>query len=164
MSQAKKRSVGVTVFGVLFIVFNIVGLISLLVAPAMLQAVVDAGGATPELQAQADATREQLESGMGAAVTLGIMGFGAGVGLLLLQRWARALTLSLAGISILWTIINMFRAGPLPPGQEWVVILGLLPTFAWNGVVIWYFLRPNVKAQFAAIAAPTGQQAHVPTG
>jgi len=156
MSGARKRSVGVTVFGILFIIFNIVGLASLLAAPSMLQSIVDAGGATPELVAQAEATRERLESGLGAAVTLGVFGFGAGVGLLLLQRWARALTLALAVISMVWTLVNVFSAGPLPQGQEWIVVLGLLPTFAWNILVIWYFLRPNVKAQFAAVNAATG--------
>jgi hypothetical protein len=149
MSETRKRSAGVTAFGVLFIIFNVIGLISLFAAPSMLQAIVDAGGATPELQAQADATRAQLESGLGAAVTLGVLGFGAGIGLLLLQRWARALTLALAVISTVWTLVNVFRAGPLPPGQEWMIVLGLVPTIAWNGLVIWYFLRPNITAQFA---------------
>ena len=81
----------------------------------------------------------------------------AGVGVLMLKRWARTLVLINVGIfflmilsPVLFRLIGSPNLFSLPPGHSvhWVVRLlnWLIPS--WVGLVGWYFLRPSVKAQF----------------
>jgi hypothetical protein len=76
-----------------------------------------------------------------------------GVGVLLLLRWARWLTLILGGIAVVTGIAAIGFAALatlLDSGQgfvrSWWVFQAL--NIASNGVGLWYFLRPSVKAQF----------------
>ena len=64
----------------------------------------------------------------------------AGVGLMALQSWACWLVLIIAAISVLWLVWTLFIGS-----INWVILFfGLF----WNGFMLWYFLRPGVKAQF----------------
>ncbi len=96
--------------------------------------------------------RQQLNSVLGGL--LGGMAVVAGIGLLLLATWGRTVAIYQASLSFCYHIIS----GPV--GLSYidvhvsgaVAFIGLLIAFVfpltWNGIVIWYFLRPGVKAQF----------------
>ncbi|MBI4004286.1 MAG: hypothetical protein HY353_04620 [Candidatus Omnitrophica bacterium] len=77
---------------------------------------------------------------------VGVLGLISGVGVLSLQNWARLLILVAAGMSVLLTPIMVWVIYPTLFGES-PVTLGLT-TLVWNGFMIWYFLRPGVKAQF----------------
>ena len=74
---------------------------------------------------------------------LGLINSVSGVGVLLLKNWGRLLTLVSAG---LWFLI-LAGAVATKTLHLTVVILVLL---VWYGSMLWYFLRPSVKAQFQA--------------
>ena len=143
-----KRSRGVTVFGVLFIVFSVLALVSLVATPSLLQNI---RGQLPEnAQVRIDMTLAELSSRMPLAIALSIGGLIAGIGLLLRQRWARLLAIVLSIGALAMTAYQLATQGGLWTGREWVaVIVGTVPSAVWNGLVIWYFLRPPVKAEFA---------------
>ena len=65
-----------------------------------------------------------------------------GIGLLILRTWAYWLTLVAAGLSIAW---SLRAVGETSLGS-------LLYVLGFHGAVLWYFLRPGVKAQFVRAA------------
>jgi len=67
-----------------------------------------------------------------------LLGLGSAIGLLRLREWARLLTLLLAAIMLVWDVPDAVRT----PNVVNVFII------CWTLYVIWYFLRPSVKAQF----------------
>ena len=102
---------------------------------------------------------------------LGIVALTAGIGILLLKGWARFLVIWQAGLSILCAIgtalwgyavslsaVEGLRAIGVAPGMQEMslargaaigtVAMLLLPSLAWNGLLLWFFNRPSVKAQF----------------
>ena len=120
--QMKARG-GVRSFGVLFMLFNamsIVGMVS--------------GSSTdvPNL-----------------SIPIALVGMVAGIGILMLQSWARWTTILLAGYNAGMMILPLLKSGELlarPHGSGAIVLV--LALLAWNVLVLWYFLRPGVKAQF----------------
>lgn len=85
----------------------------------------------------------------------------AGIGLLELQEWARWLCVIGAGVSLVSNFLMLaVPQESLPSLLQWVWVIGeqweswLLVRekvwlgFVWNGLALWYFLRPAVKAQF----------------
>ena len=136
----KKRPVGVTVFGLLFILTGIFfsGMFLLL-----------RHGRDPE----------------GVAAIVGLATIIVGIGLLMLHRWARWVTLMsalaasvvsvLAVASSVWYLLNdviaMHGERAAEGTSKTILVWGLIVWMiflAWNGSILWYFLRPGVKAQF----------------
>ena len=130
----KKRSAGVTIFGVLFICLGIYDLL---------------------LPFQT-ALYYYLQGAQSAAVRLAVIGSGkliSGIGILLLMGWGRHLILAVALFSIFWLVKDLV-------GLRWgvtqfssIVAMQII-AIGWDGLILWYFLRPSVKAQFAR-NAPT---------
>lgn len=127
---------------------------------------------TQELRAVLESPAVRISTFL--AALMGIAAFIAGLGVLLLQGWARTLAIFQAGLSIplglfaamyspqqrLSQAMLRFYEGLVDPatqqhlqqtmalGQtigQWVGIITLL---AWNGFLIWFFSRASVKAQF----------------
>jgi len=69
----------------------------------------------------------------------------AGIGVRGLRYWARLLCLFIAGIFGPTELLSVI-ALPMP-GFTGRVVLSLA-LLAWYGLILWYFLRPSVKAQF----------------
>ena len=64
----------------------------------------------------------------------------AGIGVIRLKNWARWLTLMAAAAWVLfWGV-----AFCMEPKLAWHCLLIL----GWGGLILWYFLRPSVRAQF----------------
>ena len=75
---------------------------------------------------------------------LGLINTVSGVGVLLFKNWGRSLMLVSAG---LWFLILAGALATKTLQYRNVVVLVLL---VWYGSMLWYFLRPSVKAQFQA--------------
>ena len=104
------------------------------------------------------------------AALLSLAALAAGIGLFFLKRWARTAAMWQAGCSIaLGLFVTLFSPqrelteatlrvyeGLIDPqaqqmmhtGQTIGQWLGLLVLLVWNGFILWYFIRPSVKAQF----------------
>ena len=71
-----------------------------------------------------------------------------GLGIMRRQRWARWLAI---GISVLWLsamlLVLMLPTERPADGKEWILFAG---SVALGTAVLWYFLRPSVKAQFVS--------------
>lgn len=129
------RPVGVTVLGVLYLVFS--GLAAL-VALAFLVG----GSALAALIAQeADLAGGIVGAALGfVAVVIAVfaaLGIAVGVGLLKRQTWAWVVAIVFEGFSILGGL------GGLAEG-DWTSIVGLLIA----GLILWYLLTPNVRGWF----------------
>ena len=104
----------------------------------------------------------------GVGVALSAAACVAGVGILLLQGWARQLITWQAALSIPFTVWSSLIAGAfqqrlsnelldltanpsMQPFQQAVQIgqwIGIVMVIAWNGFIVWFFHRAAVKAQF----------------
>ena len=145
----KKRSVGVTVFAVLFIVGAVLALLSLVTTPKAIEMALTTPGLAPETKTQMEATLHLFRSRIGLIALQAIGGLAAGVGLFMLLGWARWLTIILAGLSVIQVGISLVTQRGLPTGPgAGMALAALVFSLAWSGLIIWFFLRPSVKAQF----------------
>ena len=145
----KKRSVGVTIFAILFIVGALLSLISTVTTPKALHAMLDAPGMTAESKTQMQTTLQLFQSRVWLILGQAVAGLAAGVGLLMLQGWARWLTILLAGLNIVQVVVSLVTQGGLGGGAAGAVALvALLFSLAWSGLLIWFFLQSSIKAQF----------------
>ena len=108
------------------------------------------------------------------AGVLSVLALCAGIGLLASQGWARSIAIWQAACSIVFGVIVMcvspqrrlaevamgvYEGLMDPKAQQMMHIghvvgqwLGLLLLLVWNGLIIWYFNRPSVKALFSSTA------------
>ena len=72
----------------------------------------------------------------------------SGIGVLLLKKWAYLIALALIGHGLLWDLLWFtpwyYHTDTLRPMPSWDLVL--------KGLILWYFLRPGVKAQFVKAA------------
>lgn len=157
-----KGPLGVKIFGVLFILSSTLLLLSsillIIVEPRVLQqgfaervvqgfSEEERAALTPEYQKKLEDMEQQLADspatlgslGLIIAMLISLCNVISGIGLLRLKNWARWLTIVIMGISVVWLMIDVVARGTLIRA-----IYGLI----FSGVVLWYFLRPSVKAQF----------------
>lgn len=160
-----KRPLGVKIFGVLFILGGLYGLLSF----ALMAGFARSPGVPPHIQ-------EQLRNSMRFSEQMimlasSVCSLAAGIGLLMLKRWAWVLTLILAGISAGANVINLVilfgRLGTQKeavaqvagqPSIQTMLIIAMVVTglvLSWNGFLAWYFLRSPIKAVFRK--APVGR-------
>ena len=86
--------------------------------------------------------RVALDSGV--QVGFGLSNVVTGVGLLRLQKWAHSLLLAQTlffSLSNLWFLFWLRRGD-----------VTHVTNLVWSGLILWYFLRPTVKAQFVKTA------------
>ena len=115
---------GVRVLGILFTSLNLVSVASVIVL--LLQ-----GMPTPVVILQP------------------IGGLAAGIGILWLKNWGRWLTVLIGAYSATYDAYALVNIRTLFPEPYRPIGLALLvAVLAWNSFIIWYFLRPSVKAQF----------------
>ena len=141
----KRRSWGVTLFGILFILSGAVGVLN----SARKLSVVSQKIQTVQTEQQSDLRRGQRH--LGLVLMASVVFLIQGIGVLRLRRWARWLTLIYAAIQALLfikmlTVLMPMAKDYLVP-QWWV---GSLVNIGQAGLTLWYFLRPSVKAQFAS--------------
>ncbi len=146
----KQRSVGVTVFAVLFIIGGVLGLISLLATPTLLRSAIEAPRIETQAQTQLKTVLQTFESRMGISAVQVLAGLAVGVGLLMLQIWAWWLLLALTGLNVILTLFGVATSGALATGgtSAVVTIFAVVFSLAWSGLIAWFFTRPSVKVQF----------------
>ncbi len=151
-----KHSVGVTLLGFLYIVPSVLNLVSFAINPEdAAQLLSGHPELAPFVPSAVQAQNAVVSSGVyvffNGVVPNGVMNMAnlaAGVGILMLRRWALYLALILAGISIIRAIafLACFPSGTPAPylGVVFYAILSL----GWNGFILWFLLWPSVQAQF----------------
>ncbi|MBI3324053.1 MAG: hypothetical protein HYZ92_02120 [Candidatus Omnitrophica bacterium] len=128
----KKRPLGLTVFGVIFLFVNALALSAdayLIIAnpkPVDFRII----GSRP-------ATMNTVN------VILHLLGLATGLGVLKLRRWAYRTGVFLTAFYLLWGVIE--RWGVELTTAE---LVGMNSRYAVAMLSLWYFLRPAVKAQF----------------
>ena len=121
-----KRSFGVTVFGVLFIV---VGVFCFWLG----------------IKQYSIEHRHWTVDGLAvfmARNVLNLFGVLAGAGMFMLRLWAYRTTLLLA---VGWVLVSVVTLLTGATGVAFPIM------WLWNGCILWYFLRPGVKAQFQRV-------------
>lgn len=130
----KKRSVGLTIIGALFIIGSILSVAMLFLAHS------------PVI----------LSLTMIVFFGFALIGFYAGVGILMLKPSARILAIALLIVKIPYGIINTFKdfnilisGSPIPiPLVLLPLFLGIVLVAGINIGIIFYLTRPKVKEQF----------------
>lgn len=136
---------GIRAFGILF---TILGIAKLLGGWMLLGHVA---GMDSWYHQKPDWTARSVSTALTASYSL--LDLGCGVGLLELKAWARGLVLIIAVTSAILT-----GAALLFDTSVWFFGLPDFPLFSymnlgWNLLVIWYFMRPGVRAQFQKTTA-----------
>ena len=80
---------------------------------------------------------------VGAGVAGSFFSLVMSVGLLGLKSWARLVMLFLASLSVFTVGVGLFVSKHSSKS-----VAGMLSQLLIDAVIIWYFLRPSVKAQF----------------
>ncbi len=153
----KKRPVGITLFGIAFILnglFNGGHCVQLWARAKHLARPFseDRPNLTPEVQKEVDqleadnASRyQQAQLLIVGCLVANVMRVITGLGLLLM--WLPAYWLAL-GFSIFGAALFVVQVAT-GTSVRWISFILIL---GWNGLVVWYFLRPAVKAQFVKAA------------
>jgi len=171
--QTSGRPTGVTVFAILNILFGITGILGVIFSAAMmlLGDNLQFGGPNPVFEVMNDNPTYKIYTivmsfvGLGFAIVL-LM---SGVGLFKMRPWARTLALVYAVYAIVATIIGnvanyffifkpiMEQAVGEGGGQELVIMSGIIGGVVGGCIalilpiaILIYFMRPSVKALFAA--------------
>ena len=145
-----KRSAGITAFAVLFILGNIFALLGGVMAGLLLHSPIFSA-ASPATQQSLTRAIEEMASPLGVlSLLLTVVGLISAFALLKLRAWARWTTMALAGCSVILQFITIMT--PHPEMQD-LAVKALSPyvhafMLFWYGLIIWYFLRPSVTAQF----------------
>ena len=163
-----KPHVGIVTFGVLGILFGIVGMVSNGLVLLMVMAVSN----TPvKLNPTTIETLKMLQGPASVSIVLNVLTaflmFVAGIGLFGLKRWAKTSYLVAAG----FTIASRLAFFPLhftrvtasgvdtmtQTAQQGGAIAGDLAVIVFNVLVFWFLSRANIKALFQAPSRPSSR-------
>lgn len=137
------RPVGVTILAIL----NFIGAAFCLLAGI---GMILGGGVIATMLSQQGAGASGILAGLGAAagvfmIIIGGAGALVGFGLWKLKEWARIVSIVLAGISAALQLLGLL--GSLAHFNVFAVIWSVF-WVAIDGLIIWYLLKPEVKAAF----------------
>lgn len=137
------RPVGVTILAIL----NFIGAACCLLGGI---AMILGGGVIATMMSQQGAGASGILAGLGAAagvfiIIIGGVGALVGFGLWKLKEWARIVSIVLAGISGALQLLGLL--GTLAHFNILAVIWGVF-WLAIDALIIWYLLKPEVKAAF----------------
>jgi hypothetical protein len=147
------RPVGVTIIAVLWFVgavLCVVGGIGMMVGGGFMATLINQQGG------QGAGAGAGVFAGLGAAVgviflVFAAIGFLLGWGLLKLKNWARLVTIILMAISIAFGLLGL--VGTLTHFNLFAFVWSVC-WLAIYALIIWYLLKPEVKAAFQAQARP----------
>jgi hypothetical protein len=141
------RPVGVTILAILYFLgtaFCVLAAIGMFLGGGMLATMVGQSGG------QGAGAGAGFLAGMGAVLGVVILVFGAleallGWAMLKLKEWARIVTIVLAGLSILGSLIGLLAV--FSHFGLFVLMISLI-RLVIAALIIWYLLQPDVKAAF----------------
>jgi hypothetical protein len=153
----------VMIFGILNIGFAIIGFVSLLVSRLLIHASMPGNSLVAAMQSEsANSSWANFSAVAGGLMALVLLT--AGVGLLLMQPWARVLSIVHSVLSMIFVIISapsnhsalqssLARAPGLPPGLIPVLalagtLIAVLVALVYPVLLLWFMTRPNVVAAF----------------
>ncbi|MBI2668730.1 hypothetical protein HYX14_02725 [Candidatus Woesearchaeota archaeon] len=142
-----QRPTGVTVFAVLEIIFTVMSFlfwIFVALVSAIVQLVPEAKQMMGAALAEAEVSIAYLAVTAVVSVMVSVAGFIAAMGALKLRVWGRKMMMVVAGFSILYGIVNQVAFNQIETG-----FFFLLPGLVYNGLILWYFNRKDVKAVFS---------------
>jgi len=158
MERTKARPIGVTIIAILAIIDGIVlltgGILAVTIVP-MLSSGLNGGLSNITVTSQQGELVNVQSTGMNGivatiamvagsiAIVLGIVWFVLAWGLLTGKGWAWIITLILAIISVIFSIVGIASGGA--PSIISLII---------NGVILYYMYRPNVKSYFGRVKIP----------
>lgn len=135
----RQRPLGVKIIGtllILYAVMDLVGTAGWLANPRRVE---------ERLQTKWDidplAFRRELAVSTGKSLVVGV----TGIGLLMLQSWARWVFITVLALETLGAMSRILLTGSLTTTAK---LLWLSLNIGFFGLLLWYFLRPSVKAQF----------------
>ena len=147
------RSGGVTAFGILNIVFGCIGLVLGVIGVIVL---LSAPGTVLEAFKDITVSVGWLWLDQCVNVIFKVIIIFCGIGILLLKNWARLLIMYAGVVSIIYSILKlfhpMFRQGEAAAFGGAIAVIFVIAV--WYGVIVWFFNRQSVKAQFVK-SAPT---------
>ena len=140
-----KQPLGVKIFGVLFVVWGVRGVLPWAIYYPKMLLLWEPG----RMSASGGPALIYIIYGL-IVGTVYVGGLACGIGLLMLKNWARILTVtSIWLLTVLQLAGASFAVMKVIPEQWPSVAVRAAMTTGWAGLVTWYFLRPAVKAQFA---------------
>jgi len=158
MERVRARPIGVTIIAILAIIDGIVlltgGILAVTIVP-MLSSGLNGGLSNITVTSQQGELVNVQSTGMNGivatiamvagsiAIVLGIVWFVLAWGLLTGKGWAWIITLILAIISVIFSIVGIASGGA--PSIISLII---------NGVILYYMYRPNVKSYFGRVKIP----------
>lgn len=158
MERARARPIGVTIIAILAIIDGIVlltgGILAVTIVPLVSSGLNGALSNITVTNQQGELVNVQ-STGMNGivatiamvagsiAIVLGIVWFVLAWGLLTGKGWAWIITLILAIISVIFSIVGIASGGA--PSIISLII---------NGVILYYMYRPNVKSYFGRVKIP----------
>lgn len=139
------RPGGVTVIAVLYYIVGgfcvLAGLLALLGAGF-------AGALLTQMQGQSGAGAGGFAAMIGGAISVFLF-IGAAISILLgwglwaLKNWARIIVIVFAALGVLGSLLGLLHISA-------VVVVAIVIRLAINGLILWYLLKPEVAAAFAA--------------
>lgn len=138
-----QRPTGVTVFGILEIIFSgftiFSTLISLLTAVAMPQVFSMYGAGYIWY----------IYVSLVVSFLVGVGGLCAGIGILMLKEWARKLLLGIGIFAVVTGLVNVILSFTYAGVFGMFSLFGFILGLVYYGLIFWYFLKPDVKAVFS---------------
>lgn len=134
-------------FAVLEIIFTVMSFlfwIFVALVSAIVQLVPEAKQMMGAALAEAEVSIAYLAVTAVVSVMVSVAGFIAAMGALKLRVWGRKMMMVVAGFSILYGIVNQVAFNQIETG-----FFFLLPGLVYNGLILWYFNRKDVKAVFS---------------
>lgn len=136
----KRRSIGVIVLGIFFIIWGMLGIWRITsFGPGFLPAIASALEREGILALLRD--HELFSAILGCVMA--VVYLASGIGVVLLKNWARRLFLAASIVYLTSNLLAAFQSG------GWPSMLGIT---IWYGLIMWFLLRPSVKAQFVRTA------------
>jgi hypothetical protein len=144
------RPTGVTVIAVLYFIgaaFCILGGLGMILGGGFLASIIS------QSQANGAGAGAGIMAGLGAALGIGLLICAAiaallGWGLMKLKEWARITAIVFAALGLLFGALGLFGA---LLHFAIVLLFGVVIRLAINGCILWYLLKPEVKAAFQGV-------------
>jgi len=141
-----KKPIGVTVFGILVIIFAALGILGTLFSFLAFGLMAN----LPMFQQMPmQYNMAYMLFSLISSLIMGVLGLIAGIGILKLKNWARVLLIVFAIVMIVLGLVSLIYSGMMNIGIGIIfVIMGFIFSIVYYGLILWYFNKKKVKIVF----------------